>query len=177
MTARKLRTLGFVPAGEFRAAAETGGRIRYHQRELLPLTGGLYAFVLADQVVYIGVASNLRRRIAGAHGRPLTAARKASHAATQLRRVLHAGDRVRVMIATPEPGEWNGIPVDTALGLEPGLIKRAKPTWNMLGHGGPDALQLWQEAGRKAHATRQQRLWASSQSSKAARATSLAAAS
>jgi hypothetical protein len=81
---------------------------------------------------------------------------------TKLRLALNAGNRVRVMIATPEPGEWNGIPVNTALGLELALIKRAKPIWNTLGHEGPEAPQLWQEAGRKAHATRKQRLHASS---------------
>jgi excinuclease UvrABC nuclease subunit len=171
MTGRKLRALGFSSAGEFLAADEEGGRIKFHQRELLPTTGGPYAFVLKDQVVYIGVAgTNLRRRIAGAHGRPLSMARKPSYAAAQLRRVLKAGERVRVMIATPEPGSWNGIPVDTALGLEPALIERAQPRWNVLGNEGEEALQIWREAALKAHATRQKRLRAAGLSQSARKA-------
>jgi excinuclease UvrABC nuclease subunit len=155
VTGRKLRALGFAPAGEFLAAEKSGGRIRYDGRELLPTTSGLYAFVLNDRVMYIGVAgTNLRRRVAGGHGRALTE-RKPSYAAEQLRGALQAGERVRVMIATPEPGSWNGIPVDTALGLEPALIEQAQPPWNVMGSEGEEAIAIWREAARKAHATRQ----------------------
>jgi hypothetical protein len=31
---------------------------------------------------------------------------------------------VKVLVATPEPSEWNGLPVNTAAGLEAGLIER-----------------------------------------------------
>ena len=41
MTSRKLRALGFSSAGEFLTADEVGGRIKFHQLELLPTTGGL----------------------------------------------------------------------------------------------------------------------------------------
>jgi hypothetical protein len=61
--------------------------------------------------------SNLWRRIAGPNGKPLAAARKASEAGTKLRFVLDTGNRVRAMITTPEAAEWDGIPVDMALGL------------------------------------------------------------
>jgi hypothetical protein len=159
MTGRKLRALGFSSAGGFLAADEEGGRIKFHQRELLPRTGGLYALVLNDLVVYVG-----------AHGRPLSMARKLSYAAAQLRLALKAGDRVRVMIATPEPRSWNGIPVDTALGLEPALIERAQPPWNVLGNEGEEALQIWREAALKAHGTRQKRLRAAGLSQSARKA-------
>jgi len=35
-----------------------------------------------------------------------------------------------------EPFAWNGLPVNTAAGLEAGLIRLIRPEWNMLGAGG-----------------------------------------
>jgi hypothetical protein len=40
---------------------------------------------------------------------------------------------VKVLVATPEPSEWNGLPVKTAAGLEAGLIERIGPIWNIMG--------------------------------------------
>ena len=48
---------------------------------------------------------------------------------------LAAGSRVEILIATPDPLEWNGLPVHTAPGLEAGLIRLIKPDWNMQGVG------------------------------------------
>jgi len=31
---------------------------------------------------------------------------------------LAAAERVKVLVATPEPSEWNGLPVNTAAGME-----------------------------------------------------------
>jgi hypothetical protein len=41
---------------------------------------------------------------------------------------------VKVLVATPEPSEWNGLPVNTAAVLEAGLIERISPIWEH--HGG-----------------------------------------
>ena len=49
---------------------------------------------------------------------------------------LAAGKTVKVLIVTPEPLEWNGLPINTAAGLEAGLIRMLRPDWNMLGAGG-----------------------------------------
>jgi hypothetical protein len=43
-----------------------------------------------------------------------------------------AAKRVKVLVATPEPSEWNGLPVNTAAGLEAGLIERIGPIWNIM---------------------------------------------
>lgn len=107
----------------------------------MPLTSGLYASVLNEQVVYIGIAANLQRRIVGGHCRALPTS-KLHYVAAQLHRALRTGGRVRVMIATPRPRSWKGIPVDTALGLEPALIEQAQPPWNVLGIQGDEALEI-----------------------------------
>lgn len=37
----------------------------------------------------------------------------------------------KVWVATPEPLAWGGLPVDTAAGLEAGLIQTLRPAWSM----------------------------------------------
>ena len=48
---------------------------------------------------------------------------------------LDEGSRIEVLVATPEPTAWNGLPVLTAPGLEAGLIRLVQPEWNMQGIG------------------------------------------
>ena len=48
---------------------------------------------------------------------------------------LSEHQKVEVLIVVPTPLEWNGLPVNTAAGLEMGLIKLMKPLWNILGAG------------------------------------------
>ena len=153
MTGRKLRALGFIPAGEI-VAGVRGSRLRHHGREPLPTAGGLYAFVLNDQtvndrVVYIGVAVDFRHRIVGGHCQALPAS-KPRHVQRNLHRALRRGGRVRVMIATPRPKSWKGIEVNTALGAEPALIAQAQPPWNVVGIEREEAVEIWSEATREA---------------------------
>jgi hypothetical protein len=49
---------------------------------------------------------------------------------------VESGAHVQVWIATPEPGEWNGLTIYTEFGIEAGLIKQARPKWNIRGHKG-----------------------------------------
>jgi hypothetical protein len=42
---------------------------------------------------------------------------------------------VKVLVATPEPQEWQELPVNTAAGLEVGLIQMIRPAWNIRGAG------------------------------------------
>jgi hypothetical protein len=41
--------------------------------------------------------------------------------------------KVKVLVATPEPSEWQELPVNTASGLEAGLIEMIRPSWNIRG--------------------------------------------
>ena len=123
-----------------------------------------------NRVVYAGIAVDIRRRVAGGHCWPLIPGRKPSYVQARLRRALRGDERVRVMIATLRPKSWNGIPVNTALGLEPELIKLAQPAWNVMGNQGEEAIEIWREAGLKAHASRQKRLRAAARKRKARKA-------
>jgi len=98
-----------------------------------PIDAGVYAFIVDDWVMYIGLAQRgIRTRMGHyrrGHKRQKTSARvKLLIAAT-----LSDGKQVKVLMATPEPLEWNGLPVNTAAGLETGLIRMIRPPWNILG--------------------------------------------
>lgn len=46
---------------------------------------------------------------------------------------IGAGTIVKIYLATPPVTMWNGLPVNTAAGLETGLIELVRPPWNMMG--------------------------------------------
>ena len=52
---------------------------------------------------------------------------------TLILEALRAGHRIEVLIATPQALEWNGLPVNTAAGLEAGLIRMIRPEWDLQG--------------------------------------------
>jgi hypothetical protein len=107
--------------GEFRLDAQA------------PADAGVYAFVVDDLIKYVGLTQRgLRNRLDGyrrGYERQPTNARvkKLINAA------LAEGKRVKVLVATPEPQAWKGLPVNTAAGLEAGLIGQIRPKWNILG--------------------------------------------
>lgn len=95
-----------------------------------PKQPGVYAFVLNDVLVYVGVTlSSLRGRMAQyrrAHPRQRTSFRVNG----LIKAALDEGKNVTVLIATPEPGRWSGLTVNIAAGLEVGLIQDFRPEWN-----------------------------------------------
>jgi len=48
-------------------------------------------------------------------------------------KTLSEGHGVKVIVATPEPLEWRGLPVNGVAGLEAGLIQMFRPGWNITG--------------------------------------------
>ncbi|MBX4967440.1 GIY-YIG nuclease family protein [Rhizobium binae] len=100
-----------------------------------PTDGGVYSFVVDDVVMYVGLTQRgLRQRLDGyrrGHERQRTNARVKA----LILEALSAGKRVKVLIASPEEGSWNGLPVNMSAGLEAGLITKVQPAWNILGVG------------------------------------------
>ncbi len=98
-----------------------------------PAAPGVYAFVVDDIVVYVGLTlGGLKKRLDQYR-------RGHESQATNLRinkrisQTLHEGKKVKVLVATPEPCEWQDLPVNTAAGLEAGLIEMIRPAWNIRG--------------------------------------------
>jgi hypothetical protein len=98
-----------------------------------PTEPGIYAFVVDDTVVYVGVTtSGLRTRLnqyRRGHEKQLTSARVNG----LIKKTLSSGKQVKILVATPPSSEWNGLPVDVAAGLEAGLISMIRPPWNIRG--------------------------------------------
>ena len=128
-SAQVLLESGFSYIGDWELDA--AGRISLGIK--VPKDPGVYAFVIDDRVVYVGLTkSGLHRRFdqyRRGHKRQRTSAR-----INQLiLKELASGKEIKVLIATPPPSEWNWLPVDTAAGLESGLIKGMSPIWNIMG--------------------------------------------
>lgn len=99
----------------------------------LPSEAGVYAFVLGDEVVYVGLTQNALKTRMGhyriGHSRQKTSARVKG----LIKEALTDGGRVQVLMCTPENSEWNGLPVHMGPGLEAGLIELIQPAWNIQG--------------------------------------------
>ena len=120
---------GFQFLGEWTREPESTLRLDSNA----PMSPGVYAFVVDDIVVYVGLKLNsLRGRLdqyRRGHEGQLTSARINDLIA----QTLSGGKRVKVLVATPEPLEWNDLPVNTAASLEAGLIEMIRPAWNIKG--------------------------------------------
>jgi hypothetical protein len=98
-----------------------------------PNDPGVYAFVLDGAVVYVGLTqAGLKTRLD--HYRRGHERQRTSRRVKELiLSALAEQKRVEVLIVAPPALDWNGLPINTAAGLEMGLIKALKPIWNILG--------------------------------------------
>ena len=100
-----------------------------------PSAPGVYAFVVDDVVVYVGLTlSGLKTRL-DQYRRGHEGQKTSSRINGRISQLLHEGKKVKVLVATPEPQEWQDLPVNTAAGLEAGLIEMIRPSWNIRGAG------------------------------------------
>ena len=124
-----LVSAGFHLLGEWKKLSEA----EFELDARAPKEPGVYAFALDDIIVYIGLTqTGLKTRLdhyKRGHKRHKTSARVKQLIAGE----LNAGKSVKVLIAIPHNSEWNGLPVNTAAGLETGLIQLIRPEWNILG--------------------------------------------
>ena len=120
---------GFLSIGQWTRTLE--GELKLNAKS--PADPGVYAFVVDDVVVYVGLTNiGLKTRLGqyriGHKGQKTNARVKALILET-----LSKGQRVVVLVAMPATVEWNGLPVNTAAGLEAGLIQMSRPVWNITG--------------------------------------------
>jgi hypothetical protein len=100
-----------------------------------PNEPGVYAFVVDDIVVYVGLTlSGLKTRL-DQYRRGHKGQKTSSRINGRISETLRGGKKVKVLVATPEPSEWQELPVNTAAGLEAGLIEMIRPSWNIRGAG------------------------------------------
>ena len=119
---------GFQPLGEWRLV---DGKIELDSKA--PSRPGVYAFILENVVVYVGVTQNGLQTRMDQYRLGNMGQRTNARVNGLIRKALEEGQRVTAMIAIPPAFEWNGLPVDGAAGLEVGLIEMIQPLWNMRG--------------------------------------------
>jgi hypothetical protein len=98
-----------------------------------PTLPGVYAFIVDDVVVYVGLTVNTLKTRFDQYRRGHKGQRTSSRINGRIAETLNAGKKVKVLVATPEPSEWQELPVNTAAGLEVGLIEMIRPSWNIRG--------------------------------------------
>lgn len=99
----------------------------------VPSAPGVYAFILEDQIVYVGITQMGFSRRMYSYRRGYARHKTSSRVKELILTSLKSGQRVKVLIAQPDATSWSGLPVDTSAGLESGLIRHLKPAWNVLG--------------------------------------------
>src|SRR6266851_6982296 len=98
-----------------------------------PVAPGVYAFVVDDVVVYVGLTlSGLKTRF-DQYRRGDKSQRTSARINARIFQTLQEGKQIKVLVATPEPSDWQDLPVNTAAGLEAGLIEMIRPSWNIKG--------------------------------------------
>jgi hypothetical protein len=103
----------------------------------------VYLFVLDGQIVYVGLTQTCMRGRMHGYRKGQKTQRTNVRVRKSIVEALAAGHRVQIMAASPEQLEWHGLPVNTAVGLESGLIAKIKPLWNLLNkHGSPVLARL-----------------------------------
>lgn len=100
-----------------------------------PVEAGVYAFVVDDVIMYIGLTQTGLRTRMGHYRRGHARQRTSARVKKLIAAALSGGKPVKVLIATPRTRDWNGLPVNIAAGLETGLIRMIRPEWNVLGLG------------------------------------------
>ncbi|MGO9004708.1 MAG: GIY-YIG nuclease family protein [Beijerinckiaceae bacterium] len=124
---------GFARAGAWRCD-DASGSIRFDGEAELPRAAGVYAYVVDDEVRYVGSAQRgLRRRLR--HYEIAKTLRTAHRIRQEILALLAKGHEVEVFTIVPPPMLLGVLPVDAVAGLEEGLIRSFRPVWNRRGMG------------------------------------------
>lgn len=99
----------------------------------LPKRRGVYAFALEEEVVYVGLASRSLSQRLGFYARPGHSQRTNVRLNAKIAELIRQGQTVRILLAHPPDGEWNGLRVSGAEGLEAALIEDFDLPWNVRG--------------------------------------------
>lgn len=128
---------------------------RLNRPTRLPDKRGVYAFAIGGLVVYVGLASRSIKQRLGFYATPGPSQRTNIRLNAMITELVRQGQVVRILLAHPEDGEWNGLRLSGPEGLEAALIEDFDLPWNVRGSGSPnDAPSAKYEgspSGQRAH--------------------------
>ncbi|MCC8953132.1 MarR family transcriptional regulator [Bradyrhizobium sp. Pear77] len=129
LTRERLAQGGFSLSARWRL--DTTGNLEADTQ--LPTAAGVYAFVMWESAVYVGVATmGLRKRLY-LYAKPGATQRTSLRLNGVLKEELRSGATIEIFTACPPNLEWNGLPVSGVAGLEIGLIDMFHLPWNIRG--------------------------------------------
>src|SRR5438445_358348 len=94
---------------------------------IAPADPGVYAFAIEEMVVYVGLANSGLKTRFDQYRRGHKGQRTSSRVKGLIINALAGGQQIKVLIAMPGTSVWNGLPVNTAAGLQGGLIRTRRP--------------------------------------------------
>lgn len=123
-----LTAAGFRKAGHW-IATDAANRQGMDVDAPCPRDAGVYAFVVAGTVRYVGSAQR------GLHSRfrryaTTSTMRTSARVRDEILACLAQGQAVEIYTLIPPSFTWNGLPVDLVAGIEEGLIREMRPAWN-----------------------------------------------
>lgn len=125
---RMLLSYGFKITGQW-TLAEDGIQLD----GLPPGEPGVYAFILDDQIVYVGLTQTALKTRMGhyrlGHSKQKTSARVKK----LIQKSLADGGEVVVLTCVPGELDWNGLSLQLGPSLEASLISLIHPLWNIQG--------------------------------------------
>ena len=124
-TANVLLDAGFKRVGKW---VLRDGQI--HLTGNIPTEPGVYAHVVDGKVSYIGSATMGLKKRMYFYEKPGKGQSTNLRINPLIEEQLKAGREVELLTAIPGQSTWNGLPVDLVPGLEAGLLRELRPSWN-----------------------------------------------
>lgn len=131
LTVEVLATAGFKRLGTWRS-----GEAGIELGAPAPKRPGVYAFAVDGTVQYVGVTHNTFHQRMYQYRRGDPGQKTNARINPAIAAELAGGRTVEIYLAMPDPTTWNGLPVNTAAGLEEGLIRTYSLPWNKRGAAG-----------------------------------------
>lgn len=98
-----------------------------------PVEPGVYAFVLDEQIVYVGLTQTALKTRMGHYRRGHSNQKTSARVKGLIQRSLTEGREVVVLTCVPGELDWNGLSLQLAPSLEASLIRLIHPPWNIQG--------------------------------------------
>jgi excinuclease UvrABC nuclease subunit len=102
-----------------------------------PIEPGIYAFTENGEVRYVGSAQKGIHRRFCKYTNPNNTGKVAVRIRAKITKALISKSQVRAfaVVIGADPTSWNALPINIIAGLEEGLIRQLRPSWNLRGLG------------------------------------------